>query len=347
MQQQGDTTWRVAAIMREPLAEVLRFCAWYVALGAQEVVICFDDPEDPAIALLDPHPRIRCVPCTDAFWREAGVGPGDGFVIRQNAALSRIYQDYASGWLLNVDADEFLFLEGRSIADLLASVSPQVRSLRVVTAERLLVERDAPGLCRFRRPMENSVRKAVYGEDARLFGPRRFGLVGHPQGKSLVRCGIEGLKLRQHWPRGGGGADAQEWLINHQEGAHLLHMIGADYDIWREKLPWRCHSRGFTAGLTQAVEAALAQPDPDVALRDLFDRLHRAPPALLERLQEADALLTLRMDLDALVRETFWVDPKALPRTGGLADKTTGFGGDTPLRVQDAPRDQGAAGGQA
>jgi len=161
------------------------------------------------------------------------------------------------------------------------------------------------------------VRKAIYGADAALFGPRREGLVGHPQGKSLVRCGIDGLTLRQHWPRRYQGQAAAEMLLDHGDGAYLLHMIGADYDIWRSKLLWRSGSRGFTDGLSDRVAAALGAAAPEAALRDLYRRLHCATPEQLDRFRDHGVLLTLRMDVASLVQEYFWVAPGDLTATGG------------------------------
>ncbi|MFP3386960.1 glycosyltransferase family 2 protein, partial [Tritonibacter sp. SIMBA_163] len=78
------------------------------------------------------------------------------------------------------------------VADVLAGGPIDKKSLRVKTAERIMAQ-DEAGLTHFRLPMERAVRHAVYGEDAHLFGPRREGVVGHAQGKAIVRCGIEGL----------------------------------------------------------------------------------------------------------------------------------------------------------
>lgn len=311
MNETSAAVWRVGTIMNEPLAEVLRFVAWYLASGAQEVVICFDNPADPAIALLADHPRLTCVPCTAEFWESLGLTPQDAFVTRQNAALTWIYQRQPEGWLLNVDADEFLFFEGRTIGATLAMVPDDALSVRVVTAERLLAP-DGLTESLFRRPMEYDTRKRVYGADAALFGPRRAGLVGHPQGKSAVRCGVPGLRLRQHWPRWGREDEPREQILDHRDGAHLLHMIGADFDVWRSKLAWRCGSRGFTTSLTAEIEAALAAADEGARLKELFDRLHRATPERVQRLEEAGALLRLNWDVDAVVAEVFGLSPEAL-----------------------------------
>lgn len=290
--------------MNEPLAEVLKFCAWYLERGAHELVICFDNPDDPAIARLTGHPRIRAIPCTAAFWGALDLTPDVAFVTRQNAALTWIYHQYPDGWLLNVDADEFLYLVGRDVADLLAEVPAEKKSLRVRTAERVLTEEN-PTCAHFRLPMARPVRRAVYGEDAPLFGPRREGLVGHSHGKSFVRSGIRGLALRQHWPRGLRDDGADELVLGHQDRAYLLHMIGARYDIWRDKVTWRSASRGFTTGLTERIAAAQAAPAPEEALRDLHRRLHAATPARLSALRARDVLLTVPLELDALAEAHF------------------------------------------
>ena len=42
----------VGAILREPLETTLRFVSWYLDAGADQIVLCFDDPLDPAIEVL-------------------------------------------------------------------------------------------------------------------------------------------------------------------------------------------------------------------------------------------------------------------------------------------------------
>ncbi|WP_293574576.1 glycosyltransferase family 2 protein [Phaeobacter sp.] len=293
-------TWRVGAIMNEPMSEVLRFCAWYLELGAEEVVVCFDNPADPAIEALQHHPQLRLIPCTDEFWDQAGIAPDAAFVKRQNAAMTHIYQVYSDGWFLNVDADELLFFKQGTIQDLLRQVPADAISARIQTAERLNTV-DGEATHAFRLPMAYQQRKQIYGDDAILFGPRREGLVGHSQGKSIVRCGEPGLRLRQHWPRWGREGDAREVVFGAASGAFLLHLIGEDYDIWRSKLAWRCASRGFTTSLTERIEALLAAGAADEPLRDMFARLHGATDDRLDRMRAAGALLEVSLDLDELV----------------------------------------------
>lgn len=297
-------TWRVGAILNETLADTLRFAAWYLEAGADGLTLMFDNPQDPAIGVLEAHPKITCIPCTPEFWEELGLTQDTRFPKRQNFALSHIYRTTSEDWLLNVDADEFVYVAEGSIADLLTAQAPETECIRIETAEIVepLVAQDALS---FRLPMERDVARRVYEDNAELFGPRRKGLVGHPQGKSATRTGIPGVSLRQHWPQRRNGEPMVERMIARNDGAHLLHFIGLDYDAWHGKLEWRAGSRGFTVPLTQRIEAAMASENAAAELQDLHARLHKASPEVLRRLAEEGARLDLSIDLDAVARRIF------------------------------------------
>ena len=297
-------SWRVGAILNESLADTLRFAAWYLEAGADGLTLMFDNPQDPAMGVLGDHPKISCIPCTPDFWEKLGLTQDTRFPKRQNFALSHIYRATSEDWLLNVDADEFVYVADGTIADLLASQAPETEFVRIETAEIVepLVRQEA---LTFRLPMERDAARRVYEDNAELFGPRRKGLVGHPQGKSATRTGIQGVSLRQHWPQRRGGEDMVEQMINRDSGAHLLHFIGLDYDAWHGKLEWRAGSRGFTVPLTERIQAAMASDDSEAALRELHARLHKASPEVLDRLQAEGARLDLHLDLDAVARRVF------------------------------------------
>ncbi|MGD9863024.1 MAG: glycosyltransferase family 2 protein [Pseudodonghicola sp.] len=308
---QGE--WRAAAILNESLADTLRFAAWYLAGGASSLLLMFDNPQDPAIGVLGDHPRIDCVACTPEFWAMLGMAPDANFPKRQNAALTWAYHRTPEPWFLNVDADEFLHVEGRSIAALLGSQPAEVEAVRVLTAEVVTPVADKPAL-QFRLPMERDAAKRVYLSDAPLFGPRRKGLIGHPQGKSATRTGLADVRARQHWVEQPDGTPVNELVIGAAQGCYLLHMIGQDFDAWRRKLGWRSDSRGFTTPLTKRIAAALASAAPEAQLRALYDAMHKMDDAALERLGAEGARLQLALDLDAPRRQMFGAGP------GGSAD---------------------------
>lgn len=297
-------TWRVGAILNETLADTLRFAAWYLEAGADGLTLMFDNPQDPAIGVLDTHPKITCIPCTPEFWEELGLTQETRFPKRQNFALSHLYRNTSEDWLLNVDADEFVYVADGGIVDLLSAQAAETETIRIETAEIVepLVAQDA---LTFRLPMERDVLRRVYADNAELFGPRRKGLVGHPQGKSATRTGLAGVSLRQHWPQRRNGEPMVDKLIGRQDGAFLLHFIGLDYDAWHGKLAWRAGSRGFTVPMTQRVEAAMASDNADAELKELHARLHKASPDVLERLAAEGSRLDLELNIDAIAQREF------------------------------------------
>ncbi|WP_280960244.1 glycosyltransferase family 2 protein [Antarcticimicrobium sediminis] len=282
----------------------MRFAAWYLSGGASSLLLMFDNPQDPAIGVLGDHPRIECVPCTPEFWAMLGMTPDTNFPKRQNAALTWAYHRTDEPWFLNVDADEFLYIEGRSIATLLAAQPRAIEAVRVLTAE--VVRPVAPmEQLQFRLPMPRDAARRVYGESAALFGPRRRGLIGHPQGKSATRTGLSDARARQHWVERSDGTPVAERLVGAAQRGFLLHMIGYDFEAWRRKLEWRSVSRGFTTPMTRRIEAAMSSGAPEAPLRALYDAMHKLDEAALARLDEVGARLELALDLDAPRRALF------------------------------------------
>ncbi|SFR20365.1 glycosyltransferase family 2 protein [Poseidonocella sedimentorum] len=293
-------SWRVGAILNEPLAATLRFAAWYLDQGAAGLTLLFDNPRDPAIGVLSAHPGIVCVRCDAAFWEGLGLSPAARFTRRQNAGLTWVYRQTREDWLLNLDADEFLYVNHGTIGTLLAAQPADLPAVRVMTAEAVLPEVKARDTL-FRLPMERDIARRIYQEDTALFGPKRMGLVGHAGGKSAIRSGQPGVRLRQHWAHGGDGEKLAERVLGPQSGAHLLHLNAPDFDSWRDKLDWRLSARGFTGPLAKRLHEARGGAEPEAALRAIFTSLYGVSEARFARMCEAGVGMALDLDLDARV----------------------------------------------
>jgi len=287
--------------MNEPQTEVLRFAAWYFQAGAHGLTIFFDNPDDPAIEVLQDHPDVTCIRCTPAFWQGLGLTADTRFTKRQNAALTWLYHQAPADWLLNVDADEFLYVP-EGIDTLLQATPPEVEAIRFETAEVLVTE-GAGG--HYRLPMERDTMRQVYGPAVPLFGPKRKGLMGHANGKSIIRCGIPDLTLRQHWAQSRTGREVTEQFVEARSGRAVLHHVGDNYDIWRAKVDWRAGSRGFTVPMTERIQQVLGQPDAEARLHEIYNELHGCPPDRLERLKQAGAYLHVQTGPDAVARAVF------------------------------------------
>ena len=298
-------SWHVGAILNEPLSETLRFAAWYLDAGADGLTLMFDNPQDPAIGVLGNQPKITCIPCTPEFWQARGLTQDTRFTKRQNAALTWVYGQQSCDWLLNVDADEFLYVAGGDVAGFLADIPADVETVRVETAE--IVDHNGVGNV-YRMAMERDAARRIYQDSIGLFGPRRQGLIGHSQGKSFTRSGLEGVSLRQHWPQRAAGG-LKEQVVPAGPGAALLHHIGLDYDVWRSKLAWRIQSRGFTVPLSNRISEALGSPDAEGRLRALHADLHGVDAARLQRMREEGACLELDLSPDALVQRVLGAFP--------------------------------------
>ncbi|WP_460272597.1 glycosyltransferase family 2 protein [Celeribacter sp. ULVN23_4] len=296
-------TWQVACILKEDLKVTLRFVAWYLDMGADRVTLLFDDPNDPAIELLQDLPRVECLPCTEAFWKERiGVRPGARFTRRQNAALTHIYRNTEQDWLLNVDADELLYID-QGMDGFLAAQPEDVDYVRIGPVEKVLQE-DEDSLC-LRARMDKDALETVHGEEAKYFARFRRGMVGHPEGKSIIRAGLDVQKLRQHWPKPRDGEAFRERLVPASKDAMLIHLLGEDEAVWKDKIAWRMDSWGFAPAIKEHIQAALETSERDAALTEIYDAFFRADAAKLARLKEQGALIMIEDALDAPAKRLF------------------------------------------
>ena len=294
--------WHVGAIVNEPEAEILRFVAWYFSQGAHGITLFFDNPDDPTANLVDRHPDVSVIRCTPKFWRDLGLTPDIRFTKRQNAALNWLYRQAPADWLLNVDADEFMYTASVSIQAFLEGQPEDIDVVRVETAEVVLPKSATGEKSHYRLPMSRTTAQAVYGESLKFFGPKRKGLVGHAAGKAFVRCGNSDLRLRQHWAESISGRNISERIIQAGPNAALLHHIGDRYDVWRGKIEWRLNSRGYIASLNQLMTDALNAEDCEDQFQALYDDLHGCSDERLQRLQDAGVYMSVGKGPDALVQ---------------------------------------------
>lgn len=282
----------VAAIVREPAEVIRRFLDWYLAQGAERILLFLDDPADPLLEELRATPRVEPVPCTPDFWAGLGLSPERRFTRRQNATLTAAYRALKEGWLLNVDADELMRFNGCTLGEAVRRFPDDAVCVRVATAEQVHL---ADGGEAFRLPIPRDVVSCVYGDSAQLFRPRA-GLLGHADGKAFHRAGQKGIRLRQHWAEDETGNQVDSLRLGDAEGAHLLHFAAPDYAAWRAKLDWRLSSANLAAGVREMlIDLRDSHPDPEVAYAALWERLFRLTPDQEAALDAAGGLLRLKL----------------------------------------------------
>ena len=287
----SDTpSFSVVTVLKENLETSMEFVRWYKRLGAREIIMFFDDPNDPAIAKLADTEGVIAIGCDPAFWDSIGQFDGKKFVKRQNAALNHGYRMVTSDWVLAVDSDEKLYDAAGLLTHRLAGVAPECRAIRSESTEALkCVE---PGTTKmFRTPMTSEQITDIYGEEAWLFR-RRNGLVGHYQGKSIIRAGQQDIRLRQHWAEDHERNKIGDLMLTARDGIYLLHQIGADYAVWREKLEWRNEAWGFARYINQHM-TELRQNNDEDGLEQLYRSLHEADAAKIAKMRSAGVLVEL------------------------------------------------------
>ncbi len=284
----------VGAILKEPLSTVLRFVDWYAAQGAGCIVLCFDDPDDPAIEAVSGRDDVIAIRATSEFWASLGTNAEERFTKRQNLAMGHVYRSVPEGgWFLNVDSDELLFLEGRTIAEELAGQPKSVPALRFLPAEHIQSPDDADNL-HFRLPQKGWVQRSIYGDLAQAVKPRH-GLMGHTVGKSATRSGISPVKVRQHWIEDASGP-IEGKTLSAEEGAYLFHFVDQGYEVWRNKIRWRLSSRGFRLPMRLEIEKRMEAAEPEAELRELYDCLHVFGTERLEQMERGGALRSWSRD---------------------------------------------------
>ncbi len=309
-------TWATVTTLREPAERVRRFVAQHVYLGASEIWLYFDDPEDPAIALVEAVPQVRVVRCTEAHkaLHSNAAGTHEG---RQKANANDAYGKTGADWIIHLDADEMVDAS-RPVAALLAEAAGDV--LRLAPFEAMHYDKAAvngrpahyfrgalPGT-----PQGQAAAERAYG---RFAGTLAGGLLSHTAGKFFVRTGLKDAQLSIHAPFVAGkrapGAEAQ--------GARLLHFHGGDYDDWRAHLERR---------LTGGVYIAKFQKGKTGA-----DNLHHTLVTLQKRRGEVGLRKfwstvccfgpdkRILKKFGALYRCNLWLDAKVAAVFGGAAAK--------------------------
>ncbi len=277
----------VATIAREPWPILNRFLSWHLGQGADRIILFLDDPGDSALPRLQGDPRIDARPCTPAFWSSLGLSANKRFTRRQRHVLARAYADTSEGWLLVLDADELVWFQGRTIPEALATLPGDAQSLRVKSAEQVILPDGTDG---FRMPIERKAVNRVYGSDADLLRIR-YGLVYHPEGKSFHRAGQTGINMKLHWAEDTDGNRTPGPTWGAAEKAHLIHYAAPDYDRWRAKVDWRRGAHGFSAPVKDRLDVIADLADPEPGYRALFDTLHRLTPDTADRLDAEGGLL--------------------------------------------------------
>ena len=311
----NQPTWGVTATVKAPLRDTLNFAAHHLDLGAHRVFLYLDDADETTAAALGTHPGCRVIPTGRAYWQSHGYRPKKHQVRQQVNATHCLRHDPGVDWLAHIDVDEYLWPEDASLADQLAALPGDTLSARIRPVEALAPDPADPppnGAQWFKSCASDARRRrretaAIYPEYGSCL---KGGFLSHVQGKVLVRTGQKDIRLRIHHAARGNGNDTATPL----PGTRLCHLHAPGYDLWQQHYRYRLTQGAYRAGL-RAAPGAPAGPDGGrmtlhallsrleqrgpAALRDFYQQIGTATPALRARLAAHGHLHLINLDLDA------------------------------------------------
>ena len=192
------TAFSTVSLMRESPEIIGRFVRYYLAAGAEEVMVFHDGPAPSALNPGDDAGRMRRGVLGESLRRTAGGARGPA-----SAVYGLGQRRCRTEWLLVVDADEYVFGD-RSIPSFLGAIPDEAELVSLPTAEAVWGpgdQIDAPfGSTHFRlewrRPwLWRLAWRPLYG---RMGADMRRGLLGHVRGKQFLRADRRYSAIRNH-----------------------------------------------------------------------------------------------------------------------------------------------------
>ncbi|KPN64355.1 hypothetical protein AKJ29_17180 [Aliiroseovarius crassostreae] len=220
--------------VREPLPLVLAFACHHLSLGAHQVHLYFDNPQDPAADLLETLDGVEVTRCDPTHWARLNNGTVPPLqtgrqALNANDAKHRSKADL----ILHIDADEFLWAPDDAMAQ---DFSFQTPWLKIPNLERCWgpVHHPAQTYGLFGGMLRGAIKdrdlaRDIYGASNRFMSG---GMGGHSSGKTLTPRKGDGF-IAIHKAKTKRGGD----VLPHETAQHLriLHFDGITPLHWAYK----------------------------------------------------------------------------------------------------------------
>lgn len=292
--------WGIVTTLSAPAEQVLAFVAHHLDLGAQRIWLHFDDPDDPAAALLSGRKQVVVTRCDTAYWAELGGRP-ETHQMRQVKNCTRVLRRAKLDWIAHIDVDEFIIAD-QPIPPLLADL-PQDRLILRLEPWEALHDPDLPEDIFTATAFRRQIQSADPAELTTLYGPQatllEHGMLSHTVGKCFFRTGIPGMVGRIHGARLNG-----EVLFGgrfHPDLA-LLHFHAQDPKAWLGRLGFRLAKGAYQ--YRPAMQAWLQQAS-DTEIERFYHQIQAVNPKLLEALGTRSLLRREQLSLRQKIRARF------------------------------------------
>lgn len=241
-------TFCTVTTTRAPFKQTLQFAHYHLSVGAERVILFFDDPSDPAADALSNAEQITVVRCDNTYWNRSSVQPGRSIEARQvyNATLGyELACRLGYDWIFHIDVDELIFSQD-NLRKVLSDVPPWQLAVKFRPMEAVPDRHD------YESPFEvNTFRvKRFYQDIIRTLGLESvfFGgkyLRAHYRGKSATRSQAKVQRFDIHRPvlKNESMLDVLVMKVNTlKKRACILHFDCCGLDVFRQK--WRRRIEG-------------------------------------------------------------------------------------------------------
>ena len=302
--------WGVVATIKAPTEDVLRFVAYHLDLGAEDVTVYLDDCNEDTAKALSQNPKAHAVLTDEEHWQNTLGRRPKKHQVRQVRNASRYYRRAKDlDWVAHIDVDEFL-CPARPISDILADFPSGVSVIQVRPAESLCTD----GLddldpnvtyCKSRLPGGPIGKELEHQIYPTYGGILKSGFVNHVAGKIFVRTGLKDVKFGIHR-----AFENKETELKAQvtEEIELCHKHIESWDKWLKIMDFRLSRGSYREELEQNIDPvsgriqrhALFKSLTDGGtenLRAFFEETCLATPELCTRLDELGYLRRYKLDL--------------------------------------------------
>lgn len=278
--------WGICVTAAAPPDQLRAFLAHHLGLGAAQVWLHLDDPEDSAADALAGLDRVTVIRCDADWW---GKRRPDRHQNRQSKNMRRLYDAAPLPWIAHLDVDEFIRSD-RAVGDVLAASDAIMVRMRPWEALHNPDQaQDVFPATSFRAPLrDRALREEVFGPFAAAM---ERGAIGHIVGKAFFRTGVAGLEPRLH----GGFLNGER--IDHipfTDDLELLHFHANNRTAWLDRLPFRLERGAYTGN--QPLHDFLSSATPD-QVEAFYDTVMAPPPATRDRLRAKGLLIDADLTL--------------------------------------------------
>lgn len=228
-------SWSTVTTAKEPTANLQAFVAWHLAIGASEILIYLDDPADTAPASFTHLPQVKFIRCDQPYWDTYNAPRPTGIRKRQIFNATNAYYMATSEWILHVDIDEFVYMNG-CINTFLQNLPSENNQISMRPVERIFMpdEVNQPYTDIFRVAVEQKTPKwlsKIYANPEQM----PYGFMGHINGKTFVRTGLSAVNIQVHRVEIDGEIPAPNYCTN----MHLLHLYSFGLEHFIAKGAWK------------------------------------------------------------------------------------------------------------